>query len=204
LQNVSRICCPGRVVSVLEGGYGQWRWVKVPLSVARTGSVKAEDGTVVHVDARVLRAAAEHAGLDPETVLGPSPLHLEAVGFKPAAGAASAGRRGDVLASEVTVVPAPHASLGGDTAIPPPVRAEAGDAPPNSASSAESAAAAAARDPVLEIPYLRRDNLAENCAAHLRALVDDGGLLADAEGAASVRAVSAGAGAAAGAGAGDD
>ena len=29
MQDVAKRCCPGRVVSVLEGGYGVWRWEKV-------------------------------------------------------------------------------------------------------------------------------------------------------------------------------
>ena len=29
-QDVAKRCCPGRVVSVLEGGYGEWKWERVP------------------------------------------------------------------------------------------------------------------------------------------------------------------------------
>jgi hypothetical protein len=134
-----------------------------------------------------------------------SPLQLEAVGFKPALGTAAThgpgGRAGDVVASEVTVVAGPAGTVGGDTAVPPAVRAVAGG---GDGSAHSAAAAALARDPVLEIPYLRRDNLAGNCAAHLRALVDDGGMQdrdTDAAGTTSMRAASSAGGAAAGAGA---
>lgn len=85
IMDVARVCCPGRVVSVLEGGYGQWRFRKA-----------------TPTDEQGASAAAGGEGTDTE-----------------------GGSEGS--------------SGSGET-----------------------------------IAYLRRDNLADNCAAHVRAMVDDG------------------------------
>jgi acetoin utilization deacetylase AcuC-like enzyme len=91
ILRVSRVCCPGRVVSVLEGGYGRWVWGSPSPTSTASNSFGNGDG------------------------MGP-------MGAAPAAS---------------------------------PTLSEA-----SNTSTIKG--------------YLKRDSLAENCAAHLRALVDDG------------------------------
>jgi len=97
ILSVARICCPGRVVSVLEGGYGSWKFHKqvVPVSVGVDAS--GEEGV--------------EAGSDDDGADGTS---------------------------------------GG------------------------AGAAAGAGSVTMRVPFLHRETLADNCIAHVRALVHDG------------------------------
>lgn len=115
ILSVARVTCPGRVVSVLEGGYGQWKWMKVPASAATaTDNASAMD-----------KNAAAGAGAPPDAAaeLPPAPSSIGT-------------SDGSILGS----------SCGGEGGM-------------------------------VSVPYLHRDNLAENCVAHVRALFEDGGVL---------------------------
>ena len=124
---VARICCPGRVVSVLEGGYGQWKWEKVP--------VTAEE------------AAAEAVAGGPS---GDS-------------GTASIGGGAAPSASNVDAEP---------PSVPAAASHDVTQLQPHAAG--HSGTGGGGGPHFVMRPYLDRSNLADCCAAHLRALIDDG------------------------------
>jgi hypothetical protein len=104
--DVARVCCPGRIVSVCEGGYGSWKWVAQPPPPTAEGEDAAATAGAAAASSSTLSSAGSDAG---------------------------------------AAVDAP----------PPPV-----PLPPAA---------------VVKRPVLCRDTLAECAAAHLRALIDDGG-----------------------------
>ena len=146
--SVARVCCPGRCVSVLEGGYGQWRYEKVA-----TVQPPPSSGS----------SSSESASASSSSSVGG-----EAAG---AAAAAAVSGSGDGSGGK-----GKPESCGDSVSTP-------NDTPTNAASSTGAAAAASAptvTPPVPAftlVPYLRRDNLGECCAAHLRTLIDDGAAL---------------------------
>ncbi|RYY33251.1 hypothetical protein EON62_04430, partial [archaeon] len=113
ILSVARVTCPGRVVSVLEGGYGQWKWMKVPASSAA--------------------AAADNTSATDKNA------------------AAGAGAPPDATAELLQA----------------PLVAGAPDA-----SSVHSSSCGSEGGGMVSVPYLHRDNLAENCVAHVRALFE--------------------------------
>jgi hypothetical protein len=70
IMGVARICCPGRVVSVLEGGYGQWKWRKVPAPFAPFQS-GPQTGAAASTSSSSNDAGAPPAFF-PDTAPGPS------------------------------------------------------------------------------------------------------------------------------------
>ncbi len=125
ILDVARVCCPGKVVSVLEGGYGIWREAK---------SEKDKD-------------APKEKGKG-----------------------AKASTESDMVDATQTATASATASAAATTATGATGAAASVDA--NAASSASSSGERAS-SPVAPNLYLDRQNLVENCAAHLRALIDD-------------------------------
>ena len=148
--SVARICCPGRCVSVLEGGYGQWKHMRIPVAApsAAAPSAAAAAAAVDGVASSAGLGAASDAGTASSAAV--TTPDLECCGADPAAAAAVA-------------------AAGGSTT--PPI-----DTPTNASVSA--AAAAVVPQPEFTIvPYLKRDTLGECCAEQLRSLCDDGAAL---------------------------
>jgi hypothetical protein len=175
LLTVSRMCCPGRVVSVLEGGYGQWRWMKAPKAqVPAAGAGGAGAGTTGASGA----GSATGDASAPASATGAPPPAAGAADAAVNAGAAGGagppapaeGTAGSTMAVDGTGEASSAAPPAGNGAAPPAsvpgpaAGAGGGTAPPSGSGAA----------PAPMLAYLRRDNLAENVAAHVRALVDDG------------------------------
>ena len=140
--SVARSCCPGRVVSVLEGGYGQWATLPYDDAIAE-GVPIPEPIRAAHAEAV---AAAEAA----------------------AVAAAAAGGGPAPVGSASSAALQAGGGAGGGGARRPASRAGSG------AAAAAAAAAAVPSPSSILVPVIRRANLADNCAAHLRALVDGG------------------------------
>ena len=150
--SVARICCPGRCVSVLEGGYGQWKHMRIPVAAPSAAAPSAAAAAAAATDGVAssagLGAASDAGTASSAAVTTPD---LECRGADPAAAAAVA-------------------AAGGSTTPP-------SDTPTNASVSAAAAAAVVPQPEFTIVPYLKRDTLGECCAEQLRSLCDDGAAL---------------------------
>ena len=166
IMAVSRVCCPGRVVSVLEGGYGEWKRsrVKVPKEdtlraphpAASPLTRALQSPTLTHSGPGGLRAGAFHSDANRTPA-----AHLKAAA--------------DALTNPPSALLTASTSGGGMLVGLAPFQ---GPAQPGTDSSSGAAAAPtdtaapeAADTTTKLVTTLRRKPLAKNVVSHLKALV---------------------------------